>query len=68
MSDSNSEATKHTRANCFIVLIKNINNVGFYWTPSHGVRSRFLSEFENKNTSFSSREMNVLCGDIIIEI
>ena len=68
MSKSNSEVIKHVHVKLHSSNKKAINIAGIYQTPSHGVRARFLSEVEKSTNTFSSRELNVLCGDTNIDL
>ena len=68
VSKSNSEVIEHVHVKLHSSNKKTINIVGIYRAPSHGVRARFLSEVEKITNTFSSRELNVLCGDININL
>ena len=68
MSKSNSEVIEHVHIKLNNSKKKTISFVGIYGAPSHGVRARFPSEVEKITNTFSSREMNVLCRDINIDL
>ena len=68
MSKSKSEVIHHVHVKLQSSNKKTIIIVGIYRAPSHGVRTRFLSEVEKITNTFSSRELNVLCGDININL
>ena len=68
MSNCNTEVIEFVHVKLHSPNKKTINIVGIYRAPSHGVRARFLSEVEKITNSFSSRELNVLCGDINIDL
>ena len=68
MSKSNSEVIEHVHAKLYSSNKKTISIVCIYRASSHGVRARFLSEVEKITNTFSSRELNVLCGDININL
>ena len=64
MSKSNSEVIEHFHVKLHSSNKKTNIIVGIYRATPHGVRTRFLSELKKRTNTFSSREMNVLCGDI----
>ena len=68
MSKSTSEVIEqvHVKLQCSNKKTKNI--VGIYREPCYGVRARYQSEVEKIINPFSSRDLNVLCGDIIIDL
>ena len=47
---------------------KNINIIGIYREPSHGVRGRFITEVEQLTNALPSTELNVLCGDLNFDL
>ena len=68
MLKSNSEVTEHVHVKLISSYKKTNNIVGFYRAPSHGVRVYFVFEVEKITNTFSSRELNVLCGNINIDL
>ena len=68
VSKSNSEVIEHVHVKLHSSNKKTVIIVGIYRAPSHGVRARFLSEVEKITNTFSNRELNVLCGDININL
>ena len=68
VSSSNTEIIEHVHVTFHSPNKITINIVGIYRASSHGVRRRFPSEVEKITSSFSSRELNVLCGDISIDL
>ena len=68
MSKSSSEVIEHVHVKLHSSNKKTINIVGIHRTPSHGVRACFLSEVEKTTNTFYSRELNVLCRNINIEL
>ena len=68
MPKSNSEVNEHVHVKLHSSNKKTINIVGIYRAASYGVIARFLSEVEKITNTFSVREINVLCGDIDIEL
>ena len=68
VSKSTSEVIKHVHVKLHSSNKKTSNIVGIYRAFSHGVRARFLPEVEKITNTFSSRELNVLCGDINIDL
>ena len=67
MSSSNTEVIEHVHVKLHSPNKKTTNIVRFYRAPSHGIRACFFSEVEKISNYFSSREVNVLCGDINID-
>ena len=68
VSNSNTEVIEYVHVKLHSPNKKTINIVGIYRAPSHGVRARFLSEVEKITNSFSSRELNVQCVHINIDL
>ena len=68
MSKSNAEVIEPVHAKLHSPNKKTLNIVDIYRASSYGVRVRFLSEVEKVTNFFSSREFNVLCGDINIDL
>ena len=64
MSKSNSEVIEHVHNILHSSNKKTSNIVGSYRAPSHVVRARSLSEVEKITNIFSSRAINILCGNI----
>ena len=68
MSKSKSEVFENVHVKLLSSNKKTLNNVGIYRDPSHGIRVCFLSEVEKNCNTFYSIELNVLCGDINIDL
>ena len=67
VSNSNTQVIEHVHVKLHSPNKKTINNVGIYRAPSHGLRAFFQSEVDKITNSFSSRELNGMCGDFNIE-
>ena len=68
MSSSNTKVIEHVHVKLHVPNKNAIIFVDINRAPSHGVRARFLFEVEKITNCFSSRELNVLCGDINIDL
>ena len=68
MSNSNTELIEPVHVRLHSRNKNTLIFVGIYRAFSHGVRARFVSEVEKITNTFSSSELNVLCGDINIDL